>query len=105
MSITGNYVDAPTALVVGLVNHVVAARGAAAVRAGRLAADIVSNDQMGVRRMRQTYDENADLTGAGAWTNEDAVSREWEGPGFDPASIAERRLQVTARGRAQVGDT
>jgi enoyl-CoA hydratase len=104
LSFTGNYLDAPTALAWGLVNHVVAHEELLPF-CRRLAADIVSNDQMGVRRMRQTYDENADLTGAGAWANEDTVSRRWEGPGFDPASIAERRLQVTARGRAQVGDT
>ncbi len=102
LSLTGNYLDAPTALAWGLVNHVVAHDDLLPV-AMQLAADIVSNDQMGVRRMLKTYDEASLVTLDEAWVIEDKVSRGWEGPGFDPKSIAERREQVTARGRAQIG--
>lgn len=100
MSVTGNYIDAQKAYEWGLVNEVVP-HDELLPYCRQLAADIVSNDQMGVRRMRRTYEENADLPGAQQWENEEAVSRSWEGPGFDPASIAARREQVIARGRSQ----
>ena len=100
MSITGNYVDAPTALVWGLVNHVVP-HDELLPYARQLGADVVSNDQMGVRRMLRTYDEASLTTADGAWEIEDRVSREWEGPGFDPVSIEARRQKIIDRGRAQ----
>ena len=56
MSITGNYVDAQTALAWGLVNHVVP-HDELLPFCRQLAADTVSNDQRGVRRMIQTYNE------------------------------------------------
>jgi enoyl-CoA hydratase len=102
MSLTGNYLDAQTALTWGLVNHVVPHEELIPFTR-RLAADIVSNDQLGVRRMLKTYEEVSLTTIDEAWAIEDRVSRAWEGPGFDPKSIAERREQVTARGRSQIG--
>jgi enoyl-CoA hydratase len=102
MSVTGNYVDAATALVWGLVNHVVP-HDELLPFAKELAADVVSNDPMGVRQMLQTYAEGSLGTGEAAWALEDRVSREWEGPGFDPASIEARRQQIIDRGRAQQG--
>jgi enoyl-CoA hydratase len=102
MSVTGNYVDAATALVWGLVNHVVPHEELLPF-ARQLAADTVSNDQMGVRRMLRTYAEQALVTADEAWDIEDRVSREWEGPGFDPASIESRRQAIIDRGRAQQG--
>jgi len=101
MSLTGNYLDAQTALVWGLVNHVVPHDELLPFTI-QIARDIVSNDQAGVRRMLQTYDEQSLVTTDEAWEIEDRVSRAWEGPGFDPKSIAERREQVTARGRSQI---
>src|SRR5262249_19757395 len=100
MSITGNYVDAQTAWVWGLVNHVVG-HDELVPFATRLAQDVVSNDQMGVRQMLATYAEQALTTGEEAWQIEDRVSRQWEGPGFDPASIEARRQGVIERGRSQ----
>jgi len=102
MSLTGNYIDAQTALAWGLVNHVVPHEELMPFTV-QLARDIVSNDQAGVRRMLQTYAEESLVTTGEAWDIEDRVSRAWEGPGFDPTSIAERREQVTARGRSQIG--
>ncbi len=102
MSVTGNYVDAATALVWGLVNHVVSHEELLPF-AKQLAADVVSNDSMGVRQMLRTYAEGSLGTAEAAWTLEDRVSREWEGPGFDPASIEARRQKIIDRGRAQQG--
>jgi enoyl-CoA hydratase len=100
MSITGNYVDAHTALVWGLVNHVVP-HDELLPFVRRLASDVVSNDQMGVRQMLATYEAGSLTTLEEAWAIEDRVSREWEGPGFDPASIEARRQKIIDRGRAQ----
>jgi enoyl-CoA hydratase len=100
MSVTGNFIDAQQAYEWGLVNHVVP-HDELLPFARQLGADIVSNDQMGVRRMLRTYGEGTLITGAEAWVLEDRVSREWEGPGFDPASIEARRQSVIDRGRSQ----
>jgi len=68
----------------------------------KLAADIVSNDQLGVRRMIRTYDEVTGTTVDEGWKIEARVSRDWEGPGFDPASIESRRMKIVERGRTQI---
>ena len=101
MSVTGNYIDAPTALAWGLVNEVVP-HDELLPRCRALAADIVSNDQAGVRRMLQTYNEVTATTVDEGWAIEAKVSREWEGPGFDPSSIEARRKVVMERGRSQI---
>jgi enoyl-CoA hydratase len=101
MSTTGNFVDAKTALTWGLVNHVVPHDELLPV-ARQLAADILTNDQAGVRRMLQTYDDGSRLTGAEAWQLEGRVSREWLAGGLDPAEMEARRQRVVARGRAQL---
>jgi enoyl-CoA hydratase len=102
MSITGNYIDAPTALAWGLVNHVVPHEHLLDF-CRQLAADAVSNDQRGVRRMIQTYNEVTNTTVDEGWKIEARVSRDWEGAGFDPADIEARRMQVVERGRSQIG--
>ncbi len=102
MSITGNYVDAQTALAWGLVNHVVP-HDELLGYCRQLAADAVSNDQRGVRRMIQTYNEVTDTTVDEGWKIEARVSRDWEGAGFDPAEIEARRMKVVERGRSQIG--
>jgi enoyl-CoA hydratase len=101
MSATGNYVDAATACAWGLVNEVVPHEELLPY-CRKLAADIVSNDQAGVRRMIQTYNEVTGTTIDEGWKIEAKVSREWEGAGFDPAAIEARRRQVVARGREQI---
>lgn len=100
MSFTGNFVDAATALTWGLVNHVVP-HGELLPFARKLAADIVSNDQQGVRRMLRTYDEGSRLPGAEAWELEARVSREWQAAMLDPAEIEARRRGIIERGRSQ----
>jgi enoyl-CoA hydratase len=101
LSFTGNFLDAPTALAWGLVNEVVA-HEQLLPRCRELAADIVSNDQPGVRRIRRTYAEGSLRDGAGAWALEAAVAAEWQAGGLDPAAIESRRQAVVARGRTQL---
>lgn len=103
MSITGNYIDAVTACAWGLVNEVVP-HAELLPSCRRLAADVVSNDQMGVRRMLQTYNEVTATTVEEGWGIEGRASRDWEGPGFDPASIEARRMTVIERGRSQLSE-
>jgi enoyl-CoA hydratase len=101
MSFTGNYLDAHTAYEWSLVNEVVP-HEELIPHCRKLAADIVSNDQMGVRRMLRTYDEVTGTTVDEGWKIEARVSRDWEGPGFDPASIEARRMKIVERGRSQI---
>lgn len=101
LSTTGNFLDAPTALAWGLVNHVVP-HDELVPFAQRLAADIASNDQAGVRRMLQTYDEGVLVSGEEAWAIEGRVAGEWQAGGRDGADIEARRQAVTERGRSQV---
>ncbi len=101
MSATGNFVDAETALRWGLVNHLVA-HDELLPFCRRLAADIASNDQPGVRRLFQTYDEGALLTGADAAVLETKVSSEWlASQGDRAAEVEARRRAVMERGRSQ----
>lgn len=101
MSTTGNFVDAPTALTWGLVNHVVP-HDELLPFARRLAADIATIDRTAVRQMLQTYDEGALRDGAGAWDLESEVAGHWQGQGLDPAALEASRQAVVARGRTQL---
>ncbi|MBA2281640.1 MAG: enoyl-CoA hydratase [Acidimicrobiia bacterium] len=103
LSATGNFLDAPTALAWGLVNHVVAHEELLPFCL-TLAADIASNDQAGVRRILQTYDEGSLVAGEEAWQLEGEVSREWlRSGGGRPEDVEGRRRAVMARGRQQSG--
>jgi enoyl-CoA hydratase len=103
MSITGNFIDARTALEWGLVNRVVAHEDLLPV-CRTLAADVVSNDQGGVRRILQTYAESAALVTTPARQVETEVSTEWlRSGGGRSEEIERRRLAIVARGRAQLG--
>jgi enoyl-CoA hydratase len=99
MSTTGNYIDAEVAAAWGLVNHVVPHDDLLPF-CRRLAADIVSNDQAGVRQMLDTYQRGSGTTGDEAWSIEADVSRAWI-RGLDPAEVEARRLAIVARGRSQ----
>lgn len=96
LSLTGNFLGADEALRLGLVNHVVPHDDLLPFTRG-LAADIVSNDQRGVRRLLQHYREVADAaTLDEAHLLEGLLAETWR-----PDATAERRADVTARGRAQ----
>lgn len=101
MSATGNYVDAPTALAWGLVNHVVP-HAELLPFCRQLGADIVSNDRAGVQHMFTTYDEVSETTVAEGWLVESRNARRWldEGGGRQD-DIARRREAIQARGRSQ----
>jgi enoyl-CoA hydratase len=101
MSVTGNFVDARTALEWGLVNHVVAHDDLLAFTR-RLAADVASIDGAAVRTMLDTYDVLARADEDTAWEHEVRVSVEWQ-RGWDRADLAARREGIIERGRVQAG--
>jgi enoyl-CoA hydratase len=105
MSTTGNFVDAQTAYHWGLVNHVVAHEELLPY-CRALAADIVSNDQPGVREVLSTYDAELAMTADKQLEYESRRSRAWmTGGGGRPEEIARRRDAIMERGRAQKGDS
>lgn len=101
LSLTGNFLDAPTALAWGLVNHVVP-HDELLPFCRKLAADVVSNDQLAVRTILGTYADAAYAVAAPAWDAEATAARAWQGGGLDPAQIEARRALVTNRGRSQL---
>ena len=103
MSVTGNFIDGQQAYEWGLVNHVVP-HDELLPYCRQLAADCRTIDQLAVRRMLATYDENSLTTTGEAWQIEDRVSRSWEGSGFDPVEIEKRRAGIMARGRDQTNE-
>ena len=103
LSATGNFLDAHTALAWGLVNHVVP-HEELLPRCRALAADIVSNDRAGVRRIYRTYDEGALLNGGDAWELEASAATDWLRSGGGRAEdIEARRSAIAERGRTQRG--
>jgi enoyl-CoA hydratase len=102
MSTTGNFVDARTALEWGLVNRIEAHEDLLPT-CRALAADIVSNDQAGVRRILRTYDEIAAITTSPARRLEAEVSVEWlRSGGGRPEEVERRRQAIIERGRTQL---
>ena len=98
LSLTGNFLTAEEALRLGLVNHVVSHEELLPFTR-RLAADIVSNDQRSVRRLLQHYRQIARAATADeAHLIEGYMAETWQ-PGT--SDVADRRAEVTARGRAQ----
>jgi enoyl-CoA hydratase len=96
MSLTGNFVTAEEALRLGLVNHVVP-HAELMPFAGRVAADIVSNDQRGVARLLQHYRQIAGAATLGeAHALEGLMAETWQ---QGTSAVAARRSGVTARGR------
>jgi enoyl-CoA hydratase len=96
MSTTGNFVDAQTALAWGLVNRVVT-HGDLLPTCRALAADIVSNDQAGVRRILRTYADTTSLTTGPARRLEAEVSVEWLRAGGGQPEEVERRGRRVSR--------
>jgi enoyl-CoA hydratase len=98
LSLTGNFLTADEALRYGLVNHVVPHEELLPF-ARRLAADIVSNDQRGVRRLLQHYRQMANAaTIDEAHLAEGYMAETWQ---LGVSQVASRRAEVTARGRSQ----
>jgi enoyl-CoA hydratase len=97
MSFTGDFVDAATALRIGLVNQVVPAGDLLAAAVG-LAASVASTHEPTLRRVREIYDLVRDGAGADALAAERATAA-----GGVPIAdgLADRRDAVFARGRSQ----
>jgi len=102
LSLTGNYLDAQTALTWGLVNHVVPHRELLDY-CKELARAMIGIDQRALRRMLKTYEEIGLLAGAEAWELEGQVSRDWMA-GFDAVDFAGRSGGIMDRGRSQMGE-
>src|SRR6056297_1029167 len=98
MSFTGNFMLADEALAFGLVNHVVD-HEALIPFTRQLAIDITTNQQDGVRQIRDTYASIA--TDDHAWEVEARDSRAWRRARFDPALVAQRRADIQRRGTTQ----
>jgi len=98
MSLTGNFMGADEAFAFGLVNHVVP-HDELLPAARRIAADIVGNDQQGVRQIRSTY--NLISLHDDDWEIEARDSRAWRRTNFNPEQIAARRSQIQQRGQQQ----
>src|SRR5688572_5554895 len=97
-SLTGNFITADEAFRLGLVNHVVP-HDELLPFARKLAGDIVSNDQRGVRRLLRHYREIADAaTLDEAHGIEGDMAESWQ---IVNAEVGQRRAAVTARGRRQ----
>ncbi|MEL7158472.1 MAG: enoyl-CoA hydratase, partial [Actinomycetota bacterium] len=102
ISLTGNFVTAPEARDWGLVNRVVAHEDLLPTVRG-LAADIVGNDETGVRRMLATYGEAEEAALADAWRLEGEAARAFRADvGFDVAEVERRRQGIIERGRTQI---
>src|SRR5437762_2342714 len=103
MSITGNYIDAATALAWGLVNHVVLHEELLPF-CRQLAADTVSNDQRGVRNVLATYRAEERAADFETRRIELRRSREWLESATGVADeVARRRDAIMERGRTQQG--
>ncbi len=98
MSFTGNFMSADEALQFGLVNHVVP-HDELLPFTRALAADIVGNDQDGVRQIRATYAGIAHDDDA--WEQEARDGRAWQRTMFSADKVAERRAAIQRRGQAQ----
>jgi enoyl-CoA hydratase len=99
MSLTGNFIDADTALRAGLVAMVVP-HDELAQTAAKVAGDIASTDQAAMRELLRLYRDNSDDTTAGSYARELERSKAWHA-GFDADEMSRRRQAVTERGRAQ----
>jgi enoyl-CoA hydratase len=102
LSLTGNFLSAADARQHGLVNHVVA-HDELLPFARRLAADVVGNDPVGVRRLLAHYKQIANAaTLDEAHLIEGVMAETWA---QGVSSTGARRAAVTSRGRAQAGST
>lgn len=100
MSLSGDFVDAETALRVGLVTDVVA-HETLMERAIGVASTIAGNDQTGVRTLLGSYRRAERHLLDPSLAVEQETSDEWKKT-FDPSVVAARRSSVMDRGRDQV---
>ena len=102
ISLTGNFVSAAEAERWGLVNRTVPHQELLPT-VYRLAADIVGNDPIGVRRMLATYGEQQEARLADAWRLEGEASVAFRAQvDFEPDEVEARRQAIIDRGRSQL---
>jgi len=102
LALSGEPIDARTALDWGLVNHVVPHEDLLSFTLG-LAADAASSDAAAVARIYATYHEVARAPGSEAMNVEARAHRDWHAAGIDGGQVARRRDAVIERGRVQAG--
>ena len=100
MSLTGNYIDAGTALEWGLVNEVVP-HAELLPRCLQLAADVGEIDASTITAYRQLYVDTEARTEPDAMAYEITHSRAWRQGEFSNEDLAAKREAIQARGRAQ----
>jgi enoyl-CoA hydratase len=100
MSLTGNFVDATTAVAWGLVNEVVP-HADLLPRALRLAEDVAEPDRPTVAELRAMYRTLAHRGDDAAYREEASWSRRWMREHFDPAALGARRDAIIERGSSQ----
>lgn len=99
MSLTGNYVDAPTALRTGLINRLVPHEDLLPT-AVALAQDVASCDPAMISRIHSLYGKVEETRNAPAVEAEGRAHDAWASS-FDAGSIRQKRDAVIGRGRAQ----
>lgn len=100
MSLTGDFIDATTALAWGLVTEVTA-HDELMNRALSIAHSVAQLDPEPVQQLRKMYDEIGALVGPDAWALERRYNREWMTERFSPEKLAERASDIMARGSSQ----
>jgi len=96
MSFTGDFVDAETALRIGLLTEVTSPEELVS-RAVELASSIATTDAETQTRIRDIYNQMRDATGQTALDLEER----YQGLQADPEAFAARRAAVFERGKAQ----
>ncbi len=104
MSMTGNFVDADTALRIGLANHVVA-HDELLPFAISLAAAIAEQDPAMIATMRRDWDETGGLPLAAAHRHHREIAREHGYTSVGSDTLRSRMRAVVERNHQQVGDS
>ena len=100
MSLTGDFIDAPTALAWGLVTELTA-HDQLLARARELASTIAGIEPTAIAALRALYTETEGLSGDEAYLAEIASHDRWMAEHFDASSLAERRAGIIERGSKQ----
>ncbi|MEI7746264.1 MAG: enoyl-CoA hydratase, partial [Actinomycetota bacterium] len=97
MSLTGEFIDANTALAWGLVTELTS-HELLLSRAVELASSIASLDAVVVAELRQMYEDIGAMVGYEAWIAEQAWSRKWIQERFDQEKLSREADAIIERG-------
>jgi len=100
MSLTGDFVDAATALAWGLVTEITP-HDQLLDRALELAATIAAIPSAPVAEILSMYDEIGSMSGRDAWRAENQWSKRWMQERFDQARLADEADKIIERGSSQ----